>query len=77
MTLLAHISDLHLDGSARAAGRVRLVMDHLRALSAAPDALLVTGGIADRRSRSAAAGRFWARVSGAVLIGLGARSAVA
>jgi threonine/homoserine/homoserine lactone efflux protein len=32
---------------------------------------------AARRSRSAAAGRLWARVSGVVLVGLGVRSAVA
>lgn len=47
MTLLAHISDLHLDGTPRATERVRRVMDHLRALPTPPDALLVTGDIAD------------------------------
>jgi 3',5'-cyclic-AMP phosphodiesterase len=47
MTLLAHISDLHLDGTARAAERVGRVMDHLRKLPEPPDALLVTGDIAD------------------------------
>ncbi|MBR7839483.1 metallophosphoesterase [Actinospica durhamensis] len=47
MTLLAHISDLHVDGTARATHRVRLAADHLRALPTPPDALLVTGDIAD------------------------------
>ncbi len=47
MTLLAHISDLHLNGTPRAADRVARVMDHLRALPSPPDALLVTGDIAD------------------------------
>ena len=47
MTLLAHISDLHLNGTPRAAERVERAMDHLRALPTPPDALLVTGDIAD------------------------------
>jgi 3',5'-cyclic-AMP phosphodiesterase len=47
MTLLAHISDLHLNGTPRATERVKLAADHLRALSTPPDALLVTGDIAD------------------------------
>jgi 3',5'-cyclic AMP phosphodiesterase CpdA len=45
--LLAHISDLHVDGTPRAAERVKRAMDHLRALATPPDALLVTGDIAD------------------------------
>ncbi|MEW1927856.1 metallophosphoesterase [Streptomyces sp. NPDC088360] len=45
--LLAHISDLHLDGSDRATRRATHVMDHLRALPQPVDALLVTGDIAD------------------------------
>ncbi|MBW5251949.1 metallophosphoesterase [Streptomyces sp. P01-B04] len=47
MTLLAQISDLHLDGSERATRRATLVMDYLRALPQPVDALLVTGDIAD------------------------------
>ncbi|MFE3388701.1 metallophosphoesterase [Streptomyces anulatus] len=47
MTLLAHISDLHLDGSERATRRATRVMDYLRALPHPVDALLVTGDIAD------------------------------
>ncbi|MEV4754951.1 metallophosphoesterase [Micromonospora sp. NPDC049559] len=47
MLLLAQISDLHLDGTARSTERVSRVMDHLRALPRPVDALLVTGDIAD------------------------------
>jgi 3',5'-cyclic AMP phosphodiesterase CpdA len=47
MTLLAHISDLHVNGTPRATERVRHAADHLRALPTPPDALLVTGDIAD------------------------------
>lgn len=47
MTLLAHISDLHLDCTPRAVQRVGRVVGHLRGLSTPPDALLVTGDIAD------------------------------
>jgi 3',5'-cyclic AMP phosphodiesterase CpdA len=45
-TLLAQISDLHLDGSDRATRRATRVMDYLRALPRPVDALLVTGDIA-------------------------------
>ncbi len=45
--LLAQISDLHLDGSERATRRAERVMNHLRALPRRPDAVLVTGDIAD------------------------------
>ncbi|MEU9200595.1 metallophosphoesterase [Streptomyces sp. NPDC048332] len=47
MTLLAQISDLHLDGSERATRRAVRVMDYLRALPHPVDAVLVTGDIAD------------------------------
>ncbi|MGW1818669.1 metallophosphoesterase [Streptomyces sp. NPDC002125] len=47
MTLLAQISDLHLDGSERATLRAVRVMDYLRALPHPVDAVLVTGDIAD------------------------------
>nr|WSW69047.1 metallophosphoesterase [Streptomyces sp. NBC_00995] len=47
MTLLAQISDLHLDGTERATRRATLVMDYLRALPRPVDAVLVTGDIAD------------------------------
>lgn len=45
--LLAHLSDLHLDGSERAAGRVRRVFDFLDHMLTPVDALLVTGDLAD------------------------------
>ncbi|MFD9793876.1 metallophosphoesterase [Streptomyces sp. NPDC059070] len=45
--LLAHISDLHLDGGARAAERAARVVEYINALSRRPDAVLVTGDIAD------------------------------
>ncbi|WLQ38439.1 metallophosphoesterase (plasmid) [Streptomyces castrisilvae] len=45
--LLAHISDLHLDGGERATLRATRVMDYVRALPRPVDALLVTGDIAD------------------------------
>ncbi|AWT46090.1 MULTISPECIES: metallophosphoesterase [Streptomyces] len=47
MLVLAHISDLHLDGSARATERAERVRDHLWGLPGPVDALLVTGDIAD------------------------------
>ncbi|MFC8128308.1 metallophosphoesterase [Streptomyces sp. NPDC057302] len=50
--LLAHISDLHLDGSDRSTRRAEHVMDYLRALPQPVDALLVTGDIADHGAES-------------------------
>ncbi|WP_181387158.1 metallophosphoesterase [Streptomyces sp. Act143] len=47
MLVLAHISDLHLDGSERATTRAWRVRDHLWGLPGTVDALLVTGDIAD------------------------------
>lgn len=47
MLVLAHISDLHLDGTARATERAERVRDRLRRLPGRVDALLVTGDIAD------------------------------
>jgi 3',5'-cyclic AMP phosphodiesterase CpdA len=45
--VLAHISDLHLDGTARATERAERVRDRLWRLPGEVDALLVTGDIAD------------------------------
>jgi 3',5'-cyclic-AMP phosphodiesterase len=45
--LLAHISDLHVNGTPRATERVKRAIDYLRAFRTPPDALLVTGDIAD------------------------------
>ncbi|MEU9226904.1 phosphodiesterase [Streptomyces massasporeus] len=47
MLVLAHISDLHLDGSARATERAERVRDRLWELPGHVDVLLVTGDIAD------------------------------
>ncbi|MFD8912294.1 metallophosphoesterase [Streptomyces sp. NPDC059575] len=44
---LAHVSDLHLDGGARAEERAVRVLDRLRSMPGPFDALLVTGDIAD------------------------------
>ncbi|MGP3635474.1 metallophosphoesterase [Streptomyces sp. 24-1644] len=45
--LLAHISDLHLDGTDRATDRATRVVTYLNSLARQPDAVLVTGDIAD------------------------------
>ncbi|MFD7443790.1 metallophosphoesterase [Streptomyces sp. NPDC059909] len=45
--LLAHVSDLHLDGAERAADRAARTMACLRSMTRRPDAVLVTGDIAD------------------------------
>jgi 3',5'-cyclic AMP phosphodiesterase CpdA len=45
--VLAHISDLHLDGTARATERAERVRDRLWRLPGRVDAVLVTGDIAD------------------------------
>ncbi|MEV6398416.1 metallophosphoesterase [Streptomyces sp. NPDC051907] len=45
--LLAHISDLHLDGTERATDRAVRTVAYLNSLSRQPDAVLVTGDIAD------------------------------
>ncbi|MCX4818564.1 metallophosphoesterase [Streptomyces sp. NBC_01142] len=45
--LLAHISDLHLDGTERATERAARTVAYLNSLSRRPDAVLVTGDIAD------------------------------
>ncbi|MDX2546635.1 metallophosphoesterase [Streptomyces sp. WI04-05B] len=47
MLVLAHISDLHLDGTARSTARAERVRDRLWELPGRVDALLVTGDIAD------------------------------
>lgn len=45
--LLAHISDLHLDGTQRATDRAVRTITYLNSLSRQPDTVLVTGDIAD------------------------------
>ncbi|MFI6645849.1 metallophosphoesterase [Streptomyces sp. NPDC050504] len=45
--LLAHISDLHIGGTEEASQRVERVVAYLDALPGQPDAVLVTGDVAD------------------------------
>jgi Icc protein len=47
MVLLAHASDIHIDADDRSAERARRVLRYLTGLPSPPDALLVTGDIAD------------------------------
>jgi 3',5'-cyclic AMP phosphodiesterase CpdA len=47
MFVIAHVSDIHLDGTERATGRAARVMDHLRTLEEHLDVILVTGDLAD------------------------------
>lgn len=47
MIVIAHLSDIHLDGGPRAADRTRAVMNYLDALPHDLDAVLVSGDIAD------------------------------
>ncbi|MFK0259201.1 metallophosphoesterase [Streptomyces sp. NPDC090445] len=47
MTVIAHVSDLHLDLGERATERARKVMGYLRELPGPVDAVLVSGDIAD------------------------------
>ncbi|MEU9252661.1 metallophosphoesterase [Streptomyces sp. NPDC048270] len=54
MIVIAHLSDIHLDGGPRAAERTRAVMEYLDALPYDLDAVLVSGDIADH----AAAGEY-------------------
>lgn len=48
MLLLAHLSDVHLDGGEARAERARRVVSYLAALPRPVDAVLVTGDITDR-----------------------------
>ncbi|MGW0392856.1 metallophosphoesterase [Streptomyces sp. NPDC003042] len=47
MIVIAHLSDVHLDGDPRAADRTRAVMEYLDGLPYDLDAVLVSGDIAD------------------------------
>ncbi|MEU4407625.1 phosphodiesterase [Streptosporangium sp. NPDC023963] len=47
MLILAHVSDVHIDGSPRSIDRTRSVMRHLENLPGPLDAVMVTGDIAD------------------------------
>ncbi len=48
MTVLAHLSDLHLDGTPESAERTRRAVSHLSGLPGTVDAVLITGDIVDR-----------------------------
>ncbi|WHM37297.1 metallophosphoesterase [Streptomyces sp. BPTC-684] len=67
--LLAHISDLHLEGGARAAERAARVVTYINAMSRRPDAVLVTGDIADHGAPAeyAEAAELLARIDAPVL----------
>ncbi|WP_344078860.1 phosphodiesterase [Streptomyces crystallinus] len=67
--LLAHISDLHVDGGARAAERVARVVTYINAMHRRPDAVLVTGDIADHGTPAeyAEAAELLARIEAPVL----------
>lgn len=47
MVLIAHVSDIHVDAEERSADRAGRVFRYLAALPAPPDAVIVTGDIAD------------------------------
>ncbi|MHA6758358.1 metallophosphoesterase [Streptacidiphilus sp. PAMC 29251] len=47
MIVIAHLSDIHIDGGRRSIARTRAVMDYLEDLPHDLDAVLVTGDIAD------------------------------
>ncbi|WP_432129437.1 metallophosphoesterase [Streptomyces sp. bgisy082] len=48
MTVLAHLSDLHLDGTAGSAERARRAVARITGLPGTVDAVLITGDIAER-----------------------------
>jgi Icc protein len=47
VTVIAHFSDIHVDGGERSIGRVKRVVRYLKGLRTPVDAVLVTGDIAD------------------------------
>jgi 3',5'-cyclic AMP phosphodiesterase CpdA len=47
MVLLAHVSDIHIDSDERSAERASSVVRYLAGLPSPPDAVLVTGDVAD------------------------------
>lgn len=53
MIVIAHLSDVHLDGGSRAAERTRVVMEYLNGLPYALDAVLISGDIADEATADA------------------------
>ena len=47
MDLIAHVSDIHVDAGERSAARAGRVFRYLAGLPSPPDAVIVTGDIAD------------------------------
>lgn len=52
MTIIAHFSDIHVDGDERSAERTRRIVRYLKALPTPVDVILVTGDIADHGAES-------------------------
>ena len=52
MTIIAHFSDVHVDGEERSAERTRRVVRYLNALRAPVDVVLVTGDLAEHGAES-------------------------
>lgn len=73
MSLVAQLTDLHFGGPEGAADRVHRVLDHLLAMTPHPDALVVTGDIADhgRPEEYAEARAVLDRWTGPRLLGVG------
>jgi 3',5'-cyclic AMP phosphodiesterase CpdA len=47
MFVIAHVSDIHIDGTERATGRTTRVMEYLRGFADRLDVILITGDLAD------------------------------
>src|SRR5688572_29689421 len=47
MVVIAHLSDIHIDAEDRSADRTARVMAYLAGLPTPPDAVLITGDVAD------------------------------
>jgi Icc protein len=47
MFVIAHVSDIHIDGTDRATGRTARVMEYLRGFAGSLDVILITGDLAD------------------------------
>jgi len=63
MVLLAHVSDLHLDGGERAAARAKRVLAFLDGLACPVDAVLLTGDIADHGTEAEQGNRSGRRIA--------------
>lgn len=70
---LAHVTDTHLGGPRAAGERNRHVLEHLLAMDPRPDALLLTGDVADHGTAEeyAAARDLWSAWPGPMVFGTG------